>query len=188
MSLEIPSACARLPFCVSRLHVCEGPAPSEGATCLLLLRETMWSVPVWSGLGQAGVGWGGEPAAPGGCGHGPLCLAAACPLGSGLCASLGVSTEQSQPGELWGRARVWAHPGNASSWVQRAGEEGAGAHGTGEPPGPCLGPSKGNREMEPGDRQPGLWGRTLAAAFRVLPGAPWVGWVCSQGTGRGAWE
>lgn len=63
MSLEIPSACARLPFCVSRLvslHVCKGPTPSEGATCLLLLREMMWSVPIWAGLGQAGVGAGSQ--------------------------------------------------------------------------------------------------------------------------------
>lgn len=50
----------------------------------------MWSVPIWSGLGRArGVGVGSRRP-PSGCGHGPLCLAAACLLRSGLrCSSLG---------------------------------------------------------------------------------------------------
>lgn len=37
---------------LASLHVCEGPTPSAGAARLLLLREMMWSVPVWSGLGR----------------------------------------------------------------------------------------------------------------------------------------
>lgn len=91
MSLEIPSACAPV-----RRSVCHGltaclrgarPICSRGAACLPLLGGMKWSVPIWSGLGRAG-GWGwGAGGPPSGCGHGPLCLAAACLLRSGLCSS-----------------------------------------------------------------------------------------------------
>lgn len=61
MSLEIPSARARLPFCVMAWPRCmsaRGPPHRRGAARLLLLSEMVWPVPVRSGLGRVGGGDG----------------------------------------------------------------------------------------------------------------------------------
>lgn len=111
MSLEIPSACACLPFCVSwppRCMSARGPPHQWGAACLLLLRGIMWSVPIWSDRGQAGMGAGSQR---------PQAAVAWTPLPD-CCMSaviwlvrffFGVRTERSHPEELWGRARLWTH-------------------------------------------------------------------------------
>lgn len=113
MSLEIPSACAPLSavLCVcASLHVREGPPRPRGGRLPAASQrnDVVCAHLVWSGPsrgGGGGGGGGGEPAAPpGGCGRGPLCLAAARAAEIRLALFFGVGTERSRPEELWGRA------------------------------------------------------------------------------------
>ena len=132
MSLEIPSACA--PVCCAVCHglaacAARGARPiSSGSRQPAASRrnDVVCAHLVWSGPSQ-GLGvesqrrprrlWQWTPL-PG------CCMSAAIWL---VLFFFGVRMERSCPEELWGRARIWANPGNASPRVQQAGEERAGA-------------------------------------------------------------
>lgn len=149
----------------------------------------MRPVAIWSGLGRAR-GWGWRASGPpGGCGNGPLCLAAACLLRSGLySSSLGSEWNgavQKNSGAGQGCGPTLEMPALGSS---RRARNGQGLRSIGEPPVPSLRePARAIRKWNTGTGNLRVGG-TLAAAFRVLPGAPWVGWVWLTGSGRGAWE
>lgn len=106
MSLEIPSACARVRFCVPAWPRCmpaRGP-PIGGGHLLLLLRGVMGSVPIWAGLGR--VGMAGSQRPPGLVPR-TLCLAVACLLCSACALPLRGQNGVELSGRTLGQPSIW---------------------------------------------------------------------------------
>lgn len=194
MSLEIPSACAPV-----RCSVCHGLAACAARGASPISRGSRLPAAsrrndaacghlVWSGPSQ---GLGVESQRP------PRRLRQWTPL-PGCCMSAAIwlvyssslgsewnGAVQKNSGAGQGCGPTLEMPALGSS---RRARNGQGLRSIGEPPVPSLRePARAIRKWNTGTGNLRVGG-TLAAAFRVLPGAPWVGWVWLTGSGRGAWE